>query len=307
MGGSGGGYFSRAGTPADLARRTRDAEDQARSHAFDTDVAGFLSTLLTQYNDRDAEATQGILRDICAELSIEGDKRIETLFGGSVAKHTYVDGISDIDALLLVDQTELANRSPSELISWLAGRLRRYYGPESVRSSKLAVTVTVRDLSVQILPALRRGEQFAIAAARGDGWSRIDPQRFARSLTEANKRLGGKLVPCIKLIKGLMAKLPEKRQLTGYHTEALAIEVFRSYGGTQTTKAMLRHFFENAGDHVAHKISDTSGQSRFVDAYLGETGSVKRRIVADALNRVGRQIKNADGSQSVNSWRILFE
>ena len=307
MGGSGGGYFSGTQRPEDLARRTRNAEDQTRSEAFDTQIAGFLATLLARLNDRDIDATQNILRQICAELEIPGDGSIETLFGGSVAKHTYVDGISDVDALLLVDNTELANRSPSELIAWVAGKLRSRYGAGSVRAGSLAVTVSVGDMSVQVLPALRRGESFAIAGSGHGGWSRIDPQRFTRALTDANKRLGGKLVPCIKLIKGLIAKLPEKRQITGYHTETLAIEVFHGYGGQQTTKAMLRHFFEKVGDHVARKIPDTSGQSRYVDEYLGAANSLKRRIVADALNRLGRQIRNADGAESFNGWRMLFE
>ena len=52
MGGSGGGYFSSKLTPDDLAKRTRQAEDQARDDKFETDVADRLASLLADFNDR---------------------------------------------------------------------------------------------------------------------------------------------------------------------------------------------------------------------------------------------------------------
>jgi hypothetical protein len=118
--------------------------------------------------------------------------------------------------------------------------------------------------------------------------------------------MDGKLVPCIKLAKAIIATLPEQRQLTGYHTESLAIQVFKDYKGPKTSKAMLRHFFENAPGHVKEPIRDSSGQSVYVDEYLGEANSLGRRIAADALGRIARKIRNADGARSVERWRELF-
>ena len=171
----------------------------------------------------------------------------------------------------------------------------------------LAVTVSLQDKTIQLLPALRHGESFKIASSNGRNWSEVNPQGFANALTKANQRLNGKLVPCIKLIKAIVATLPEKRQITGYHTESMAINVFRGYDDSKTTKSMLKHFFEHASDYVTKPIRDSSGQSVHVDEYLGVENSLERRIVADALGRIYRKILNADGAKSLGLWKELFE
>ena len=307
MGGSGGGYFSNRHTPDDLAKRTRQAEDQARDDTFETDVADHLASLLADFNDRDVEGIREVFDQITSDLEDEIDGTVDTLFGGSISKHTYVDGISDVDALVLLNNSELANKSPNKVKSFLADCLRDWYGEDAVREGELAVTVNVDDKTIQLLPALRHGERVKIASSDGKNWSKVNPQGFAHALTKANKRLDGKLVPCIKLIKAIVATLPERRRITGYHAEAMAINVFRGYDGLKTPKSMLRHFFEHASEHVTEPIKDSSGQSVYVDEYLGLANSLERRIVADALGRIGRKMRNADGARSLDRWEELFE
>ena len=119
--------------------------------------------------------------------------------------------------------------------------------------------------------------------------------------------MDGKLVPCIKLAKAIIASLPEKRRLIGYHTESLAIKTFKEYSGEKNTKAMLHHFFEQASAQVRQPLADSTGQSVRVDEYLGSPNSLQRRIVADSMNRIARRMKNADGARSVARWRELFD
>ena len=307
MGGSGGGYFSSRFTPDDLAKRTRQAEDQARDDTFETDVGEHLASLLVDFNNRDIEGTREVFDQIKSDLESEIDGTVDTLFGGSISKHTYVDGISDVDALVLLNNSELANKSPDEVKAFFAGCLRDRYGKDAVYEGVLAVTVSLKDKTIQFLPALQAGESVKIASSDGRNWSEVNPQGFATALTKANQRLGGKLVPCIKLIKAIVATLPEQRQISGYHTESMAINVFKGYDGSKTTKSMLRHFFEHAQDHVTKPIRDSSGQSVHVDEYLGAANSLARRVVADALGRIGRKIRNADGAISLERWEELFE
>ena len=307
MGGSGRGYFSSSYTPDDLAKRTRQAEDQARGDTFETGVGDHLASLLADFNDRDIDGTQEVCNQIKTDLENEIEGTTDTLFGGSIAKHTYVDGISDVDALVFLNNSELANKSPNEVKSFLAQLLRNRYGKDTVSEGVLAVTVSLQDKTIQLLPALRHGERVKIASSDGRNWSEVNPQGFANALTKANQRLSGKLVPSTKLIKAIVATLPEKRRITGYHTESMAINVFRGYDGPKTTKAMLRHFFEHASNHVTKPIKDSSGQSIHVDEYLGAENSLERRIVADALGRIGRKIRNADGARSLERWEELFE
>ena len=205
-----------------------------------------------------------------------------------------------------MDRSELKDKQPNQLQRVLADCLRARYGKDSVTVGALAVTLTHDGNTIQLLPAVRDGKKFKIASYDGKGWSRIDPSGFATALTKANKAMDGKLVPCVKLVKAAISTLPEQRRLTGYHTESLAIQVFKGYDGPKTPKAMVRHFFENAPDHVKQPIKDSSGQSVHVDEYLAGANSLQRRIVADALGRIARKIRNADGAQSLDSWKDLF-
>lgn len=307
MGGSGGGFFSSGASPEDLARRTRQAEEKARDESFEAQVGELLATELVQYNDRDVEGVQSVFDAVKKDLESDIEGTVDLLFGGSISKHTYVDGLSDVDALVLMDRTELNDKSPGELQKALVERLESRYGKDSVSQGNLAVTLNHDGKSIQLLPALRDGDKFKIASWDGKQWSRVDPGGFAKALTKANKAADGKLVPCVKLAKAIISTLPEKRQLTGYHTESLAIQVFKKYDGPKTPKAMVRYLFENAPDHVKQPIKDSSGQSVHVDEYLGGANSLSRRIVADSLGRIARRIRNADGARSLESWKDLFK
>src|SRR5258705_8017609 len=114
MGGS-GGFFTRRADPDDLRRQVRAAEAMATDEEFSRTVNATMADLLAQYNDRDVAATKRILEslrdDIAANASIDVDVR----FGGSVAKHTYVDGISDVDALVVFDREQVGDISPDSL------------------------------------------------------------------------------------------------------------------------------------------------------------------------------------------------
>lgn len=306
MGGSGGGFFSGKFDPADLASKTRKEEGKAIKVEFETSTSNFLADQLAQYNDRDTEGIQAVFQEVKDEMQDFIKETVDLLYGGSVSKHTYIDGLSDVDALVLIDGTKVKGKNPSELRGLLAKVLRGRYGRESVTIGNLAVTLLHKGNSIQLLPALREKKGFKISSYDGKSWSRINPTGFANALTKANKAMDGKLVPCIKLAKAIVSLLPEQRRLTGYHTESLAIQVFKDYSGPRTPKNMVRHFFEKAPDHVKQPIIDSSGQSIHVDEYLGQANSLKRQIVSDSLSRIARRIRNADGAGSLESWKELF-
>jgi hypothetical protein len=224
-----------------------------------------------------------------------------------VAKHTYVDGLSDVDVLLRIERTDLSDLSPEEAKAFIATQLTAKCPELEVSVGTLAVTVKSGDTEVQLLPALKIGTDVHIADATGKTWSKIRPEGFTQKLTEVNTEVGGKLIPTVKLAKALLSTLPEKQRVTGYHAESLALEVFKGYNGPKTLKQMVKHFFEVASDRVLQPIRDRTGQSLHVDDYLGRERSFERRVVSDALSRLSRRITNADARQSMDEWTSLFE
>src|SRR5689334_15812733 len=114
-GGGGRGAFVRT-PPEKLAERIREAEGKAADVEFQSELATFFGELLGGINGRDEALVRERLDKIKAamEKSIEGT--IDQLFGGSVAKHTYVDGLSDVDSLMILNDTSLEKHTPKEAI-----------------------------------------------------------------------------------------------------------------------------------------------------------------------------------------------
>jgi hypothetical protein len=306
MGGSGGGYFTGRGDLTDFARNLRDTEAQACDEHYETTVNYALGEFLKDFNDRDAAGTREILDNIKKVLADDIGGTVDLVFGGSVSRHTYLEGLSDTDALVILEPDEGGRTSPERLKERFAQRLRELFDSDNVKVGDLAVTVTMRGKEIQLLPAMREGDGYRIANPDGRSWSKINPKGFAEKLTQANKAQDGKLVPTIKLAKALIASLPERQQLNGYHIESLAIEAFKNYDGPRTYKAMVTHFLERTAELVKTPVRDKTGQSLYVDEYLGAQNSTDRRVASQALQRLYRKLMNADASKNTETWSDLI-
>jgi len=309
MGGTGrsGPFSSRS--PEELARLVRDAEARTSNAVFEAALSNTLADLLGQFNSRDEPLVRERLHDLknALEGSIEGT--VDQLFGGSVAKHTYVDGLSDIDSLVILNDTGLALHSPQPALDRMTNIIRRQLGDGvTVSHGRMATTVEYADgMIIQLLPALRtEGGRLRVPSSRRDGWSNIDPAGFREALTRRNQECGGKLVPTIKLAKAINGTLPEVQRLSGYHMESLAIAAFRGYTGPKTTKDMLPAFFERVPDLVLSPIRDSTGQSVHVDDYLGSANSEPRVAASHILGRLAKRMRNATAAGSIAQWQALF-
>lgn len=309
MGGSGGGgsFYSR--TPDEARRQVRDAEDKTTVAAFESTLSETLGGLLGEYNSRNHELVQDRITEIKNALGKEIEGSLDQLFGGSVAKHTYVDGLSDIDSLVFVNDTSLEGKKPGVVLSKMEKIIKKCLkGEAEVGHGRMAVTVNYTDgMSIQLLPALKTdGIHVHVPSSRTEGWSKINPVAFQEVLTKRNEQCGGKLVPTIKLAKAINGQLPESQRLSGYHMESLAIAAFRDYEGPRTTTAMLPAFFERSKELVLSPIKDKSGQSIHVDGYLGAANSEVRQTMSHVFGRLARRMRNATAAGSTEQWRAMF-
>lgn len=303
MGSSGGGGFF--DDPQKVASKLRKAEQDAKDQFFHTDVEGLLGSVLTNANDRDVDATASHLRLVKQALEKEVGGVVDLLFGGSVAKNTYVEGMSDVDALVVIDNSELAGKNPQFVCDYIQKRLSERL-KSSVEADGFAIDVHFSDVTVQVIPVMRRGADYLLPNDECTAWSRVRPQAFAQQLTATNQACGGKVVPTIKLAKVLLRDLPDERRPSGYHLENLAVKAFEGYKGPYTPREMLHHFFSKAPDLIRTPIKDRTGQSSHVDEYLGSKDSMERLVVADSVARVGRRLTSADDSKSIEQWKRLF-
>lgn len=311
MGGGGGGVFS-SYSPDEYKEKIREAREKTRDEAFETSLSEIINRLLADYNKRDVEAIGEHLEEIKEIIKEENVGTIQLLFGGSVSKHTYINGLSDVDVLMTIDKSDLFGLPPKKVLEYVSSRLKeKLVDVQDIKVGKLAVTVVFSDsIMIQILPAIKHGEGFMISTEKGNEWSNIiRPDKFATKLTEVNQSYNGKVVPVIKLAKGIIAQLPKNQQLTGYHVESIAMEAFKRYPESKpkTTKAMLTYFFKRAAEIVKTPIRDKTGQSIHVDDHLGLESSPERLKISYTLNRMHGRMKNADAIASVEEWSAILE
>ena len=108
-------------------------------------------------------------------------------------------------------------------------------------------------------------------------------------------------MPTIKLAKAIAdcyVRRPS-RKIAGYHIESLAIEAFRDYQGPLDSKAMLRHLFGNSIRAVLTPIADSTGQSSYVDEYLGPANSRRRRRVSIYFGQIRAKINSLQNEKAI--------
>jgi Second Messenger Oligonucleotide or Dinucleotide Synthetase domain len=308
MGGSGGGGGTSRLSGRDLESIREQAQERLERNRNDSEINSLLQHELASINERDVDLVRrrlDAIQDALAEDVVEIDR---ILFGGSVAKRTYVDGLSDVDSLLVFDPGAVGDQSPQDVRSdvreTLEGGLNRG-DVESIRSGNLAITVRYRDgLEIQLLPAVGQGDEQLISSASGERWIKIQPRKFADRLTRVNEDNGGGVIPAIKLAKAIIAgRLPEGERPTGYHVEALALAAFDGYNGPRTPKAMVERLFDAAARSAMEPISDVTGQSVHVDESLGPAGSPSRQRLSSRFRQIAKDLTTA---KSASEWQKLF-
>ena len=261
--------------------------------------------LLKGYMNRNRPRVAQRLNEIRDAISRADYEPVQTMFGGSVKRGTDVTGLSDVDALLIVNDSSLASRPPSYAIERVRDVIQNRFPDNTVTAGKLAVTIEYTDgPEIQILPAIRtNSDGIRIAERGGKEWSNITrPEKFADKLIEINKANGSRVVPVIKLVKA-MADCHigrPSRKISGYHIESLAIDAFSNYDDELKTHVMLDHFLTYSMVAVLTPIADSTGQTRYVDEYLGIANSDQRKRKSGYFENTRGQVRNCDSRADFN-------
>lgn len=304
--GGGGGVFGGSRSPERIADKIREMSEESAAQ-FEAELASEFSGLLAEFNTRNSAETEQRLSAIRELLADVLDGSFDTLFGGSVAKHTYVDGISDVDSMLILSGV-IAEGDPNTVLLQVSNALRARLSPsETITVGKVAITVSYPDGSeLQLIPTVRHEGKLRVPAWESNTWSTIDPEQFRAALTKRNADCGGKLIPTLKLAKSVNATLPEGARLSGYHIESLGVAAFRNYSDECSTVRMLPHFFRRASELVMSPMVDKTGQSVHVDSHLGPANSPERVALSHTLARIHQRMLNASAAKSKDRWLDLM-
>lgn len=302
MGGSRGWDITSKSLSELLEEKTKQKQKEN-----EREINDYLQSLLKELNNRDTEKVQTHLNILKSAIEKEIDGVVDLLFGGSLSKHTYAQGLSDIDMLVRIDKSELANSKPKEVLDYFAGQIQARLPKTEVKTGDLAVTVKFKSgYEIQLLPSIKTITGYKIAKPGLNEWSNvIKPKNFAKKLSNVNQSNGGKVIPMIKLFKMINEQFPKKFRLSGYHIESLAIEAFKNnHVYPKTIKETLQKFFEHSRTAVLSPIKDSTGQSIHVDDYLGGKNSDTRKRISNNFRVLEKKIDNAS---SVEDWKNIIE
>lgn len=265
----------------------------------------YCEELLAKYARRNQQAVTRHLESLCNIIRSAGHV-VQTMYGGSVQRGTYVTGLSDVDVLLIVNQSSLLNQSPATVIQQVRRTIKERLPNNSVRAGNLAVTVSYASgIEIQVLPAIRTSSGGVRIAEPGSaGWSNaVHPENFSRRLAEVNDANNGRVVQVIKIAKAMANCQISRpcRKFSGYHLESLAIDAFRSYRGSQGPKAMLNHFLSHSATAVKRPITDTTGQSGYVDEYLGPANSRLRNRASTYFSQMRANVNSCTTRAKFNA------
>lgn len=270
----------------------------------DNEVNGWLRDKLKEYNDRPVEDINRHIDYLRDTLEWTEDDVIRTVYGGSVHKHTYVDGLSDVDVLAVINDSTISGMKPRDAIARMADLISARLPNTDVSAGDMAVTVRYSDgIEIQLLPAIRRKDGVRVADPRTNRWSSVvHPDRFAKKLTKVNQANKERVIPTIKLVKGLQVGVirNEDERISGYHLESLAIEAFQGYTGPHDLRSMVIRLCDFASGAVMQPIKDSSGQSRHVDGDLGEAGSRPRKRAAHHLRSMSERFARCESGKDLD-------
>jgi len=309
MGSSRSSFGNDKYSASDYLDKIKQSENQAKIQQYEVEVNEMIDALLSKFNNRNTEAINRHIDAIKNELNKEIEGTVSSLFGGSLSKNTHITGLSDVDTMVILNKSDLKDKNPEQVLTYFFNRLKARFPNIPMNKGDTAVTVSFKDGDVQLLPAIRY--KTGLKIPDGKEWSSIiKPTVFSRSLTILNQRLNGRLIPTIKIIKGIISKVPENMRLSGYHIESLALQIFgkklTEYKAGVKNKDLIKDFFKEAPNQVRTPIKDVTKQSKTVDEYLGRKDSIQRLMVADVLDRNYRRIELADSSRLVDMWKDVL-
>lgn len=298
MSGSGGGGWS---PPTDDDRKKIDDAKDKEQDRLVSNTNDYLNELLAMYNARDREAIREYIDELrnLLEDVVEID---DILYAGSIEKHTDINELSDVDALVFLDPEEYISKAPKDVLQQFKDVLVEKLGHEKIWAGNLAVTIERKDgTEIQLLPAIKHGNKIDIPSDDGKTWNRTNPKEFTQKLTTANKEMSQKLVPAIKLFKAINDGFPKSKQLSGYHIEAMAVEASKTHSDSNTPRDMLLHLLGFASTRVLKPIKDSTGQSEKVDSYLDNN---QRQGISKQLQNTKQYLEK---STRLASWKKIFE
>jgi hypothetical protein len=302
-------------------------------------LAGYRSSTLHTLAKQFASAlgfieVKGAWRDFAAEAQtqirthLEGDSTLkewglETVLIGSYGRGTAIWPGKDVDVFAKLSALRVGDTDPAAIFDHVRDGLVAAYGDRAEpqnRSVKVSFDRDGFEFSVDVVPAVRWEDRWAIPTRDVDQWGRsdddrwvaTDPEQLAKLTTRANGMLSvgsqGAYVPVVKLLRQTRSNHRGDLKPGGFYFELMAYQTFATKGASGDNFAQI--FAATLGCVARQLLSGVVADPVLDRPYAPVPDSGERLQAGEVFGHIAEQAQQAistdDICQAGALWREIL-
>ncbi len=228
-------------------------------------------------------------------------KSYKFIISGSLLKETYIDGISDIDILIPINESIYSNYSPNEIIESLFNyELDTDFEKYFISANKNALRLRFKNLWIELVPVRISDSNLLFPNKNGKYWKEIHPNKVTYKIKELEKQSKHMISLTIRIVKVILLRLFRLYEINSYIIEFIIIE-FISYKKEDDLLELILVSLKLIRDRILYPISDVTRQYKYIDQNLGVALSDERKRLSVKIDKIINLF------QSDYFYRILLE
>jgi len=278
-----------------------------------------------ELNDKEqanASARQNEVRDyLDTKFSIDN-----SFLTGSYKRHTKTKPLKDIDIFFVLKDSErhYRGKAPSVVIKDFYDALVEKYGKDAVRKQSRSVNVDFgvvvdaddntdyRVLSVDVVPAFSKGEDYEIPDTDSGDWIKTNPKIHADKATAAHQAFSNEwkgLVRMVKYWNNNPKHGADKPIKPSFLIEVMALECL--HGGWQGRfDYEIQALFSTLADRIFDTWPDPAGMGPAISNGMDNARKQRARDLLMAASREAslsiNQARQGRNGEALKAWRALF-
>lgn len=249
----------------------------------------------------------------------------QSFLTGSYARHTKTKPLKDVDIFFALKESEKHYRSkaPSVILEDFHDVLVEKYGQQAVQKQNRSVGVDFgividtedntdyRVVSVDVVPAFAKGENYEIADNDSGKWIKTNPKIHADKATEAHQAFSNEWKGLVRMVKywNNNSRHGEKPVKPSFLIEVMALECL--YGGWQGRfNYELQSLFSTLADRVFDDWPDPAGLGPHVSDSMDTARKQRARTLLQTASREASLaidlVRQGCNGDALKAWRSLF-
>lgn len=275
---------------------------------------------LNSKEQENATARQTEVRDY-----LESKLNIETSFlTGSYARHTKTKPLKDVDIFFVMkpDDEHYRRKSPSIILAEFHKVLTEKYG-DAVKTQNRSIGIDFgvkadtedntdyRVISVDVVPAIKNGEDYEIPDTIMGSWIKTNPKVHAEKATNAHQAYSNEWKGLVRMIKywNNNPKHGEKPIKPSFLIEVMALEcLYGGWGGSFERE--VQSLFATLADRIHDDWDDPAGLGPLVSNGMDDARKSRaKKLLSEAESEASLAInhtRHGRNGDALKAWRALF-